>query len=137
MPRRTLAFLALLFLALPASLHAADEVVLNIRQFALGGAYSFGSDPVWLQVSVKNASSRPQSFDLQIQQLNLLADASPMADTIHSPQTLQSGEARILDLPINLVRGDSRHSVIYLQAIANKGTILGRTARTYGDATEG
>jgi hypothetical protein len=137
MPRRILFLLFLLLLAHPASLRAADEVSVTVRQFALGGAYSFGSDPVWLQVSVKNASARPQSFQLQIQQLNLPADASPMADTINSPQTLQPGETRTLDFPINLAQGDSHHSVIYVQAIANDGTILGRTARTFGDPTMG
>lgn len=110
MPLRTLFLLAVVLLAHPAPSHAADEVPVTIRQLALGGAYSFGSDPVWLQVSVKNASPRLQSFRLQMQQLKLFAEASPMGDTINSPQTLRPGEERSLDFPINLARGDAHHN---------------------------
>jgi hypothetical protein len=48
MPSRIVFLLALLLRTYPA--RAADEISATIRQFAPGGAYSFGSDPVWLQV---------------------------------------------------------------------------------------
>lgn len=137
MMRRTLFLLGLLLLAHPASSRAADPLSISITQFGLGGAYSFGSEPVWLQLSVKNNSPRLQSFQLQIQQLNLLADASPIADTINSPQSLQPGESRTLDFAINLVQGDAQHSVLYVQALSADGAILGRTARTFGSTTQG
>lgn len=137
MLRRSLLLLGLLLFAYPAYSRAAHPVSLTITQFALGGAYSFGSEPVWLQLSVKNTSPRSQSFQLQIKQLNLLADASPITDTINSPQTLQVGESRTLDFAVNLTQGDVRHIVLYVQALSPDGVILGRTARAFGETTQG
>lgn len=137
MSRPIVFLLGVFFMALPPPSRAAEEVSVDIRQFALGGVYNFGSEPAWLQVSVKDTSSRLQPLRLQIQQLNLLAEASPIADTINSPQTLEPGETRILDFPMNLGAGDARHSVIYVQAISSDGRVLGRTARTFGNTTQG
>jgi hypothetical protein len=134
MQRRIVLSLFLLA-AFSSTCHAADSVVLKIKEFGLGGLSLNNTGSTLVGVEARNVSNGPLSLNISVAELNLDAEALAVSETIDLPVTLVSGEARTFDVPLHVF--PLEHGVVFVEARDAGGLTLGRTGRRVGEKTQG
>lgn len=128
----------LLFLVLLASGRvslAADTISVKISHFGLEGIYAGQAEPTWVEVTARNTTSQPLSFNLVVSEVSLENDALPVSEVETMPLAFAASETRAVDVPLHI---QSRNrAVLYVEALDQHGTPLGRTAIVIGEQTRG
>jgi hypothetical protein len=120
----------------PAS-RSADAVSIKIRQVGFENIYALGGNPTLVAFDVRNTTMQSVPVVLLVDEVSLENDAQSVTTSIQLPLLLSPGEERTLRVPLQIVEGNNRRLVIYLEARDAHNLIVGRTARLVGPKTDG
>ena len=136
MHRRISTLLVLLFGFAPATF-GADAVSIKIRQVGLQGIYSQGNSPSLVSFDVRNTTMQNLPVSLLVDEVSLENDSNSVTTSIDLPLALSPGEERTIHVPLQIITGNNRRLVLYLEARDANNRIVGRTARLVGPKTDG
>jgi hypothetical protein len=127
MPRSS--YLALCLL-LSANASATTLIGLKIAGFGIEGTYRQDERFGRLQIEAQNNGTQALSFTLKVYAANMDANAMPTSPVYLLPLTLQTGEKRMIDVPLQLPHGQD-NSVLYAEADNEAGAPIGIAARRF------
>jgi len=136
MRSRAILLLFLLTGIAPAS-RSADAISLKIRQVGLENVYSLGNSPTLISFDARNTTTQSIPISLLVDEVSLESDAASVTTSITLALVLSPGEERTFRVPLQIIPGNDRKLVIYLEARDSDNLIVGRTARLVGPRPEG